>query len=234
VITNSGNGYQFIPPAVIIQNGGGATAEAILRDGQVVGINITNQGTGIFQTPTITIDVPPSTNVIEGQYKTVNYGDLWTGGLKWSYLYSNAPSEDYSYLGGYFLYNSVVFFAASGLQLFPTYDIGKGVCLIQMQISFVPPTGFTLQGFGFGLTTNFGSTVPTPYENSGTTFAYTSPIATVGSVLTSGLRIIESKTFFCSYGGNTTTTVAPYFYVSGSVYTTGFNVQLTMNTIRLA
>jgi hypothetical protein len=50
-VTNGGSGYLAPPKINIIGDGAGATAEAVISGGSVVGINVTNGGSGYWYLP---------------------------------------------------------------------------------------------------------------------------------------------------------------------------------------
>jgi hypothetical protein len=72
IITEKGYGY-LIPPAVIIQGGGGvgATAIASVSNGQVTGFVITNPGSGYTSDPIVQIASPPFAPKLGVQFSKV-------------------------------------------------------------------------------------------------------------------------------------------------------------------
>jgi hypothetical protein len=73
IIADKGYGY-LIPPAVIIQGGGGvgATAIASVSNGQVTGLVITNPGSGYTSAPIVQIGSPPFAPKLGVQFSKVS------------------------------------------------------------------------------------------------------------------------------------------------------------------
>jgi hypothetical protein len=74
IMQNPGRGYsQASPPAVTITGGGGtgATAYALVANGQVYAVNVLNAGSGYSTMPTVTIAAPPGSNGITATAEAV-------------------------------------------------------------------------------------------------------------------------------------------------------------------